>query len=226
VRDSGVGIEAAAQKRVFEEFVQVDNDARDRRRGLGLGLAIARRFMLLMEGDITVRSALGRGCCMALALPKAKPVPKLAEPAAVSYFESQPGALTGEENGAPAQVPALPFKGVLLVEDDPLVAAATREVLESWGLQVRHAATAGQAWRESAFGEVAICDARLPHGASGLDVALRLRDKGKKVMLISGETDAVLREDAQQQGVMLLTKPVSSAQLLASLQRLSMTNFM
>jgi two-component system, sensor histidine kinase len=226
VRDSGVGIESAAQKRVFEEFVQVDNDARDRRRGLGLGLAIARRFMLLMEGEITVRSALGRGCCMALALPKAEPLPKLVEPSVVSYCESAPGELTGSEEDATPQVPALRFKGVLLVEDDPLVAAATREVLESWGLQVRHAGTAGRAWRESDFGEVAICDARLPHGASGLDVALRLRDKGKKVLLISGETDAVLREDAQKQGVMLLTKPVSSTQLFASLQQLSMTNFM
>ena len=75
VRDAGMGIAPGAQQRIFEEFVQEDNDARDRRRGLGLGLAIARRFALLMNGDITVRSAPGRGSTMTVTLPRARPQP-------------------------------------------------------------------------------------------------------------------------------------------------------
>lgn len=220
VRDGGVGIALGAQQKIFEEFVQVDNEARDRRHGLGLGLAIARRFALLMGGNIEVRSALGRGCCMTVTLPRAtKPEP--ADDLVVNYLESAPGelpALAGDSTTPP--YPRLPFKQVLLVEDDLLVSGATREILSAWGLQVRHVETAAEAMRDTSYGEVAICDARLPHGASGLDVALKLRRLGKKVLLISGETNSALRETAQEHNVTLLTKPVSSVQLFAALQTL------
>jgi signal transduction histidine kinase/CheY-like chemotaxis protein len=228
VRDAGMGIAHSAQQRIFEEFVQIDNEARDRRRGLGLGLAIARRFALLMNGDITVRSAPGLGSCMTVTLPRAAvPVDLLLDRDAperpVNYIESAPGELMAHPDVAPPPapvLPVLPMRDVLLVEDDSLVAAATRQLLRSWGLRVRHVETADDALRDAAQAQVAICDARLPHGASGLDVALALRRRGKKVLLISGETNAALRDAAQASAVRLLTKPVSSAALLAALQEL------
>ncbi len=218
VRDSGVGIAQGAQERIFEEFVQVDNEARDRQRGLGLGLAIAKRFALLMNGNIEVRSELGRGCCMTITLPVAgAPAEMPVADAAAQRQDTVPGELLPQ---AGPLVPALAMRDVLLVEDDSLVAVATRELLSAWGLRVRHVETATDAFREAAYGEVAICDARLPHGASGLDVALAMRVLGKKVLLISGETNAALREAAQQHKLLLLTKPVSGAQLLSALQNL------
>eukprot|EP01036_Dinobryon_divergens_P049772 gene49772-biopygen40605 len=72
----------------------------------------------------------------------------------------------------------------------------------------------------AAFGQVAICDVRLPHAASGLELAIALREAGKKVLLISGETHTSLREAAQRHRLSLLIKPVSSAQLLTALQQL------
>lgn len=217
VRDSGVGIAQGAQERIFEEFVQIDNEARDRQRGLGLGLAIAKRFALLMNGNIEVRSELGRGCCMTITLPRAAP-PAPAEAAEAAHrLDSMPGELLPQTGPL---VPVLAMRDVLLVEDDSLVALATRELLTSWGLRVRHVETATEAFREAGYGEVAICDARLPQGASGLDIALALRAIGKKVLLISGETNAALREAAQQHQLLLLTKPVSAPQLLWALQNL------
>ncbi len=217
VRDNGVGIAQSAQERIFEEFVQIDNEARDRQRGLGLGLAIAKRFALLMNGNIGVRSEPGRGCCMTITLPRAaRPAqPEAAD--AAHRLDSMPGELLPQ---AGPLVPVLAMRDVLLVEDDSLVALATRELLTAWGLRVRHVETAIDAFREAAYGEVAICDARLPHGASGLDVALAMRVLGKKVLLISGETNAALREAAQQHNLLLLTKPVSGAQLRSALQNL------
>lgn len=218
VRDSGVGIAPGAQERIFEEFVQIDNEARDRQRGLGLGLAIAKRFALLMNGNIEVRSELGHGCCMTITLPRvARPAQAEAAGAAAQRLDTLPGELMPQA-GPP--VPVLAMRDVLLVEDDSLVAVATRELLGTWGLRVRHVETATDAFREAAYGDVAICDARLPHGASGLDVALAMRVLGKKVLLISGETNAALRDAAQQHKLPLLTKPVSGAQLLSALQNL------
>jgi signal transduction histidine kinase/CheY-like chemotaxis protein len=218
VRDAGMGIAPEAQARVFEEFVQMHNEARDRRQGLGLGLAIARRLALLMNGDIAVRSALGRGTCMTVSLPPALRPPEAGSAHADAPF-SVPGVLM-PLLGPALQKPVFPMQRVLLVEDDALVAEATRDQLASWGLQVLHVETADAAMAQAAFGQVAICDVRLPHAASGLALALNLRELGQKVLLISGETHAALRESASRHGLPLLIKPVSGAQLLSALQSL------
>ncbi|OSZ73001.1 hybrid sensor histidine kinase/response regulator [Hydrogenophaga sp. IBVHS1] len=217
VRDAGMGMAADAQVRIFEEFVQIHNEARDRRQGLGLGLAIARRLALLMNGDIAVRSALGRGTSMTVSLPRALPPPD-AEPAPVQASTVSGGLLPLLGPASPR--PVFNMERVLLVEDDALVAEATRDQLAHWGLQVLHVETADAAMAQAAFGQVAICDVRLPHAASGLALALNLRELGQKVLLISGETHATLREAASRHGLPLLIKPVSGAQLLSALQSL------
>jgi signal transduction histidine kinase/BarA-like signal transduction histidine kinase len=220
VRDAGMGIAAEAQARVFEEFVQMHNEARDRRQGLGLGLAIARRLALLMNGDIAVRSALSQGTCMTVTLPMAERPPHTETAQAYGQEAvSAPGALWPMA-GPVVPSPAFAVKRVLLVEDDSLVAGATRDQLVSWGLQVLHVETADEAMKHAAYGDVAICDVRLPHAASGLELALVLRKMGQRVLLISGETHAALRESAARHRLPLLIKPVSSAHLLTALQGL------
>jgi signal transduction histidine kinase len=71
VLDTGVGISAESRERLFEEFFQVHNNERDRRKGFGLGLAIARRLARQLGGDLIVDSALGKGSRFTLALPNA-----------------------------------------------------------------------------------------------------------------------------------------------------------
>jgi signal transduction histidine kinase len=71
VTDSGVGIAAEDQPRVFEDFVQVHNAERDSRKGFGLGLAIARRLAHQLGGHLSLESAPGRGSRFTLHLPAA-----------------------------------------------------------------------------------------------------------------------------------------------------------
>ena len=52
VWDTGIGIGEADLQRIFEEFVQLDNPERDRRKGLGLGLSIAQRSAALIGGTV------------------------------------------------------------------------------------------------------------------------------------------------------------------------------
>jgi signal transduction histidine kinase len=75
VIDSGVGIAAEHQQRLFEEFYQVHNHERDRRKGFGLGLAIARRLARQLGGDILLESTLGQGSRFTLVLPDACQIP-------------------------------------------------------------------------------------------------------------------------------------------------------
>jgi protein-histidine pros-kinase len=69
VRDTGVGISAEAQARLFAPFFQVDNSTTRRHGGAGLGLSIARRLVDAMHGRIGVVSAPGEGACFWFELP-------------------------------------------------------------------------------------------------------------------------------------------------------------
>jgi signal transduction histidine kinase len=223
VRDAGIGIAHAEQVRIFDEFVQVDNHARDRRQGLGLGLAIAKRFSVLMEGSLSGRSSPGQGCCMTVRLRRVAAQSFGAAIAALATSAGQPTPLR-EHAAASLSVPApiLAGQDVLLVEDDSLVAGAMCQLLRSWGMRVLHVETAADAMDRAAFGQIAICDVRLPHKASGVDLALQLRRMGKRVFLLSGETNAPLRESARAHRLALLTKPVSSERLMSALHAVSL----
>jgi len=69
VRDTGIGIAAEDQKLVFEEFRQVGNDYTKKQEGTGLGLALARRFVGLHGGTITVESEPGKGSTFTFTIP-------------------------------------------------------------------------------------------------------------------------------------------------------------
>jgi signal transduction histidine kinase len=69
VSDTGVGIAAEDQQRVFEEFQQVDSSSTRRKGGTGLGLAIARRIVELHGGRIWVESTPGQGTTFYFTLP-------------------------------------------------------------------------------------------------------------------------------------------------------------
>ena len=68
VRDNGIGIAPVHQGRVFDEFFQVGNSERDRRKGIGLGLALAARLAAAMGSRIGLSSRLHGGSCFHLLL--------------------------------------------------------------------------------------------------------------------------------------------------------------
>jgi signal transduction histidine kinase len=71
VSDTGIGIAAEDQEKVFEEFRQVGGDYKTKQEGTGLGLALARKFVQLHGGAISVQSELGKGATFTFTIPGA-----------------------------------------------------------------------------------------------------------------------------------------------------------
>jgi signal transduction histidine kinase/CheY-like chemotaxis protein len=69
VEDTGIGIAADDQSRIFEEFGQVEHAAQKKVKGTGLGLALSRRLAEVLGGSLSVESTLGEGSTFTLRLP-------------------------------------------------------------------------------------------------------------------------------------------------------------
>ena len=81
VRDTGPGIAPEQQEAIFDVYRQLERGC-DKRGSLGLGLALARRFARLMDGDVTVQSRPGAGATFTIALPIGESAPPRREAAA------------------------------------------------------------------------------------------------------------------------------------------------
>ena len=71
VRDTGVGMTPGSLRLIFEEYGQLGDPLRDGNKGWGLGLAICRRLVGVLGGEISVKSEPGRGTVFSVLLPPA-----------------------------------------------------------------------------------------------------------------------------------------------------------
>lgn len=203
VWDTGSGIAQADLDRIFDDYIQLDNPERDRRRGLGLGLAIARRSVALLGARIDVVSRLGHGsgfmfsqpiCAAGEAVPPARSI------------EHEPALRRGDDP-------------LLLVEDDEDVRAALCNLLSRWGFAYEAEATAAAALAQLTSGRrfgLVITDQRLAGNMTGLELIQAMRAQvvdPPPALIITGEVDSPLLQSAAQAGIIVLHKPVQAARL-------------
>jgi signal transduction histidine kinase/CheY-like chemotaxis protein len=128
VSDTGIGIAAEAQARIFEHFSQADGSTTRRFGGTGLGLAICRRLLTLMRGSISVSSAPGTGSefLVRFTLPGSGTIE---QPAAdTARLQASSGSRALAQGGLRG--------GVLLVEDHPVNQEVAGAMLRALGLTV------------------------------------------------------------------------------------------
>ena len=211
VWDTGVGIPADKLDAIFDEYSQLDNAARDRSKGLGLGLAIVQRLADLLGHKVSVRSTRGRGSVFTIETPLAEgvtpPRPSLPADAAT------PGpSRTGE---------------ILVVEDDP----AVRDLLQLYLLgEGHHVAAAGDGAaaldlvaRAKVDPDLLLTDYNLPGDMNGIQLAARLREVVEPplpVVVLTGDISAAALLDISQHECVPLNKPVKLDGLTDVLQRL------
>ncbi|MBK3736731.1 PAS domain S-box protein [Azospirillum brasilense] len=201
VWDTGIGIPENQLDRIFQDFYQIGNAARDRREGLGMGLSIARRLIHMLGGTIEVTSAPGKGSCFAVALPQAAVLDQ--RHCGDSADDDASGS--GEADGDAS---------VLLVEDDAVIRMALALMLEGWGYRVTEAGSVAEAL-ELVDGTLApdlvLTDYRLPDGDTGLMLMDTLRRRfGPDLpgVLLTGDTSSDRLREAAGAQCALLHKPI------------------
>ena len=206
--DTGIGIQPEHLERIFHEFYQVSNPARDRGKGLGLGLAIVERLARLLGYRVHVASRPNRGSCFTLEIP----MPALAAPAIA------PAAAAAEQ--APQ-----PGRGIaLVIDDDPLVREGLTLLIEDLGWRAIAADSAGHALHllrmQPRPPDLVIADFRLEAGATGLQaihaVEAALTEQGHAAPLsvvLTGDTAPERIVDAEASGYRILHKPIAAKEV-------------
>jgi len=242
--DSGPGIDSADQVRIFDEFVQLNNPQRQREGGYGLGLSVSQRFAALLGTSIRVQSALGRGSTFELALPKCPELDahhesQVAAAAPTVPPRNEPDAESALAMPDMARLVALTSdlgRGVLLVEDDALVAQAMLRFLSGAGVMAWHVDTLAAALDVKHELAVVVCDLRLKASPSefaalglaaatepeflqwpGLYLAHYFQSRGVGALVVTGENPMLWAPLAEQLGVAALSKPLTSQQLYRAL---------
>lgn len=212
VHDSGIGISAELQQKLFASFTQADASTTRKYGGTGLGLAISKRLVEMMNGSIRVESEPGQGSVFHVRLP-------------FTEIEDEPAKDSRED--------ALALNGLscLLVDDSASARTIFASILKARGMQVdgaRDAGAAGAQIESSVDGpgyDVLLIDWKMS-GTDGIELLTQLRqrftDLLPPVIMTTAhgreELEAVLGE-ARSNVFTILTKPVSAGDLTDAVQR-------
>lgn len=211
VQDTGVGIAAEDQERIFEPFVQVGTTSS--RRGAGLGLAITRQLVDLMDGTIQVHSAPRQGSLFCVEVP----VEWTQEPAMPGPKIVAAGAVMLE--------PGQPEYRILIIEDEPANWMVLERLLREAGFRVRLARNGSegveifQQWRPRFIW----MDLRMPE-MDGSEAARRIRtlEGGDDVKIVAVTASGLesKRDKALASGMNdYVTKPYKPAEIFDSMAR-------
>jgi PAS domain S-box-containing protein len=203
VEDTGIGIPPDHLDRIFEEFHQVGNPARDRAQGLGLGLAIVRRISDLLDHRITVRSRPGEGATFSIELPLGTEEPPRPPDRKDTHLD---------QNGR--------GRLAVVVDDDAMVLDSLEAILIEWGYETLTATDAEEAVSKTREGgrrpDIVLADYRLREGRTGVEAIHAVRalfDQHVPGLILTGETDLEFQRMVAAHGLGIAHKPVTPSQL-------------
>jgi two-component system CheB/CheR fusion protein len=217
VWDTGIGIPERELDSIFLEYHQVDNPARERSLGLGLGLSIVKRLGDLLGHRVSVRSRSGRGSVFAI---------DAMMPPGADFSHTNDDGPTRSMVGLAAK-PQPRCVTVLMIEDDPDLRNLLKLVLAAEGHTAITAANGDEALALVARGKVRpdliLADYNLPLAMNGLQLAARLRERlhhHVPVIILTGDISTdVLRQVAAEDCVQMI-KPVKPGVLAELIQTL------
>jgi two-component system CheB/CheR fusion protein len=212
VWDTGIGIPEADLKAIFEEYHQLDNAARERSRGLGLGLPIVQRLGDLLGHKIHVKSSLGNGSVFAIEI-------------ALLSAQTTALAIAPKEELPHAALPPPRTGTILLIEDDPDIAELLEIFLKGEGHRVTTERDGIEALAHIEHAalqpDLILSDYNLPKGLSGLQLAVAVRSflhRRVPVIILSGDISTETLRGVKQEDCIHLSKPVKLPALAEAIQ--------
>ena len=211
VRDTGIGMDEDAQKRIFKAFAQADGSVSRKFGGTGLGLTICRQLAELMGGRLSLESAPGLGSVFHLDLPL-------------------PTAQAPAQEGQADAPRATHFPGVtvLVAEDNPVNQKLIRFMLDNLGVSVITVDDGRKAYDLLATTPVdlVLMDCQMPEW-DGLTASRALREREsaenrRRLPIVALTANAMVGYDAvcREAGMDdYLTKPIREEELVAALAR-------
>jgi signal transduction histidine kinase/ActR/RegA family two-component response regulator len=175
VQDTGPGVPAAEQERIFEAYHQAEGTYQRRFGGTGLGLTISRELCEAMGGQLTCRSENGQGAefVCALPLPQVQAGTPASRAAPIASHQAEPQQALGDQH-----------VHVLLVEDNPVNTIVAEAILRKMGVEVTAVehGEAALAWLETHQADLILMDCEMP-GLDGMQVTrqIRLREKMQRL---------------------------------------------
>jgi two-component system, sensor histidine kinase len=203
VTDTGIGIPPEKAEEVFVSFTQLDPTFSKKFSGAGLGLAISRRLVELMGGEISVKSEVGMGASFSFS---------------IRFEEARDGF--AEEPKPALALADLPSLSILLAEDNPVNRLFLKRALTGAGHEVEEAENGLEALEKMAKRpfDVVLMDIQMPE-MDGLEAARRIRSEGNgasgvpiialTAYAMKGDRERFLRNGMDG----YVTKPVDFAEL-------------
>ncbi len=203
VWDTGPGIAEQDRQRIFEEFERLPSSGGGNQ-GLGLGLSIAKRISQLLGHPISVDSVPGKGSVFRIAVSLGEPQQQVrTKPVAEGFL----GELS-----------------ILCIDNEPVILAGMKSLLEQWGCRVVLAADLREAlsrWSDETAPQLVLADFHLDE-ETGLDVLEALRYHWQEpipAIVISADNSDEIRHQVQEADCLFLAKPVQPVALRNMMRR-------
>jgi len=208
VQDSGIGMSAEEQEKLFQSFTQADTSTTRKFGGTGLGLAICKNLAEMMQGEIWVESKLDRGSTFS--------------------FTARFGLQQGEVSHRLSRPEELDVQRVLVVDDNASAREILTSMLASMGFSVDQAGSGESAIAlleladETTPYDVVVMDWRMP-GMDGIETTRAIKEhkslnKIPTVIMVTAYDRDEAQEYAKHVDISsFLTKPVTASTLLESI---------
>lgn len=213
VSDTGLGIPTRLQSKIYEEFFQIGNQSRDRRKGLGLGLSIVRRLAQLIDAEVQLDSTEGKGSQFTLCLK------------GPCSLDSDGALTSGSVGPIPLQVRGEKVSlKILILDDESMVLESLANLLAAFGHHPMPFSSLDEAMKHLSSAKAPsmdciIADYRLGQNQNGLDAIVHLQETYGPCtsFLITG--DITVPDDSRftKYKIKIFQKPVNSERLLAAL---------
>jgi signal transduction histidine kinase/DNA-binding response OmpR family regulator len=230
VKDTGIGIPENQIPHIFDRFYQLDNSHTRKAEGTGIGLALTKELVKLMNGTIAVKSpAVGatKGTEFTITLPlqkvtmenvSAKVTVTNNEPAMINAIAKNESAISSNENMAPAT----PL--ILLVEDNVDVVAYTASCLPEYKLAVGKDGKEGFEIATGIIPDLIITDVMMPF-VDGFEMCRKLRSDERTshipIIMLTAKADMQSKLEGLDKGAdVYLEKPFHKEELLLRIKKL------